>query len=120
MRQTLLHGLFPQVRAEILRLLFTNPRTELYVRELARLSDLSLQTVQDDWPSWKRLVSSPAGAMDTTAFIAPIPNIRSMPPCEGSSSALRCERSPSRRREASAEHERAEARINDRTAVRHI
>jgi DNA-binding transcriptional MocR family regulator len=48
MRQTLLHGLFPKVRAEILRLLFTNPRTELYVRELARLSRLSLQTVQDE------------------------------------------------------------------------
>ena len=48
MRQTLLHSLFPQVRAEILRLLFTNPRTELYVRELARLSGLSLQTVQDE------------------------------------------------------------------------
>jgi hypothetical protein len=48
MRQTLLHGLFPQVRAEILRLLFTNPRAELYVRQLARLSDLSLQTIQDE------------------------------------------------------------------------
>ena len=48
MRQTLLHSLGPQVRAEILRLLFTNPRTELYVRELARLSGLSLQTVQDE------------------------------------------------------------------------
>jgi DNA-binding transcriptional ArsR family regulator len=48
MRQTLLHGLFPQVRAEILRLLFTNPRTELYVRQLTRLSDLSLQTIQDE------------------------------------------------------------------------
>ncbi len=48
MRQTLLHSLFPQVRAEILRLLFTNPRTELYVRDLARLSGLSLQTVQDE------------------------------------------------------------------------
>jgi DNA-binding transcriptional ArsR family regulator len=48
MRQTLLHGLFPQVRAEILRLLFTDPRAELYVRELARLSGLSLQTVQDE------------------------------------------------------------------------
>lgn len=48
MRKTLLHGLFPLVRAEILRLLFTNARTELYVRQLARLSDLSLQTVQDE------------------------------------------------------------------------
>lgn len=35
-------------RAEVLRLLFTNPKQELYVRELARLSFLSLQTVQDE------------------------------------------------------------------------
>ena len=31
MRPTLLHALFPATRAEILRLLFTNPRQELYV-----------------------------------------------------------------------------------------
>ncbi len=48
MRKTLLHGLFPVVRAELLRLLFANPRQELYVRELARLGRLSLQTVQDE------------------------------------------------------------------------
>ena len=36
------------VRAEILRLLFTNPRQELYVRELAQLCYLSLHTVQDE------------------------------------------------------------------------
>jgi hypothetical protein len=48
MSKSLLHGLFPLVRAEVLRLLFTNPRQELYVRELARLSHLSLQTVQDE------------------------------------------------------------------------
>jgi DNA-binding transcriptional ArsR family regulator len=48
MPKTLLHGLFPAVRAEVLRLLFTNPGQELYVRELARLSFLSLQTVQDE------------------------------------------------------------------------
>jgi predicted transcriptional regulator len=48
MRATLLHGLFPVVRAEVLQLLFTNPGQELYVRELARLSFLSLQTVQDE------------------------------------------------------------------------
>ena len=48
MRKTLLHGLFPTVRAEVLRLLFTNPKQELYVRELARFSFLSLQTVQDE------------------------------------------------------------------------
>jgi hypothetical protein len=48
MRQTLLHGLFPLVRTEVLQLLFANPKQELYVRELARLSHLSLQTVQDE------------------------------------------------------------------------
>jgi DNA-binding transcriptional ArsR family regulator len=48
MGKTLLHGLFPMVRAEVLQLLFTNPKQELYVRELARLSFLSLQTVQDE------------------------------------------------------------------------
>jgi predicted transcriptional regulator len=48
MRPTLLHTLFPQVRAEILRLLFTNPRQELYVREMARLALLSLHTVQQE------------------------------------------------------------------------
>jgi DNA-binding transcriptional ArsR family regulator len=48
MGKTLLHGLFPVVRAEVLRLLFTNPGQELYVRELARLSFLTLQTVQDE------------------------------------------------------------------------
>lgn len=43
-----MHALFPVVRAEVLQLLFTNPRQELYVRELSRLSFLSLQTVQDE------------------------------------------------------------------------
>lgn len=48
MSQSLLHVLFPLVRAEVLRLLFTNPRQELYVRELARLSFVALHTVQDE------------------------------------------------------------------------
>ena len=48
MPQNLLHTLFPLVRAEVLRLLFTNPRQELYVRELARLSFVALHTVQDE------------------------------------------------------------------------
>ncbi|HYJ04894.1 MAG TPA: helix-turn-helix transcriptional regulator [Chthoniobacterales bacterium] len=48
MKKTLLHGLFPAVRAEVLRLLFTNPGQELYTRELARLSFLALRTVQDE------------------------------------------------------------------------
>src|SRR5436189_1378390 len=47
-KQTLLHGLFPIVRAEVLRLLFTNRGQELYTRELARLSFLALRTVQDE------------------------------------------------------------------------
>lgn len=46
--QTLLHGLFPVVRAEVLRLLFTDRGKELYTRELARLSFLALRTVQDE------------------------------------------------------------------------
>ena len=48
MKQTLLHGLFPVVRAEVLRLLFTNRGQELYTRELARLSFLALRTIQDE------------------------------------------------------------------------
>jgi DNA-binding transcriptional ArsR family regulator len=48
MKQTLLHGLFPVVRAEVLRLLFTNVRQELYTRQLARLSFLALRTVQNE------------------------------------------------------------------------
>lgn len=47
-KQTLLHGLFPAVRAEVLRLLFTNGGAELYTRQLARLSFLALRTVQDE------------------------------------------------------------------------
>ena len=47
-KKTLLHGLFPVVRAEVLRLLFTNRGEERYTRELARLSFLALRTVQDE------------------------------------------------------------------------
>ncbi len=36
------------MRAEVLRLLFAKARTELYTRELARLSFLALRTVQDE------------------------------------------------------------------------
>ena len=48
MKETVLHGLFPLVRAEVLRLLFTNVGQELYTREVARLSFLALRTVQDE------------------------------------------------------------------------
>ena len=44
----MLHGLFPVVRAEVLRLLFMDRDKELYTRELARLSFLALRTVQDE------------------------------------------------------------------------
>ena len=48
MKRTLLHGLFPVVRAEVLRLLFTNRGQELYTRELARLGFVALKTLQDE------------------------------------------------------------------------
>ena len=48
MKQSLLHGLFPVVRAEVLRLLFAKGSDELYTRELARHSFLALRTIQDE------------------------------------------------------------------------
>ncbi|PYL53141.1 MAG: hypothetical protein DMF29_09275 [Verrucomicrobia bacterium] len=46
--RTVLEVLFPQVRAELLRLLFTAPYKERYVRELMGMSGLRLSTVQDE------------------------------------------------------------------------
>jgi hypothetical protein len=46
---TVLNILFPQVRAEILRLLFCDPARQRYVRELTAMSGLALGTVQEDW-----------------------------------------------------------------------
>ena len=40
--------LFPEVRAKLLRLLFTVPGNQRYVRELANMSRLALHTVQDE------------------------------------------------------------------------
>jgi predicted transcriptional regulator len=45
---SILEVLFPQVRAEILRLLFAPPQKERYVRELMSMSGLRLSTVQDE------------------------------------------------------------------------
>ena len=42
----LLHLLFPHVRAEILRILFSDPVRETYGREAARVTTLALRTVQ--------------------------------------------------------------------------
>ena len=44
----ILHVLFPSVRAELLRRLFSDPTREFYVRELARLTTLALGTVQQE------------------------------------------------------------------------
>jgi len=43
---SVLNVLFPQVRAEVLRLLFADPGKELHLRELSRLSQLALGTLQ--------------------------------------------------------------------------
>ena len=40
--------LFPKVRAEILRLLFSDPTRQRYVRELMVMSGLALRTVQEE------------------------------------------------------------------------
>jgi len=40
--------LFPEVRAKLLRLFFTRPPKERYVRELMNMSGLALHTVQDE------------------------------------------------------------------------
>jgi hypothetical protein len=42
----ILQTLFPDVRAQIVRVLFFNPAREFYVRELTRESTLALRTVQ--------------------------------------------------------------------------
>ena len=44
----LLKILFPQVRAEVLRLLFVDAARELHLRELTRQSGLTLGTMQDE------------------------------------------------------------------------
>jgi len=44
----LLDVLFPKVRAEILRLLFSTPPKQRYVRELMNMSGLALSTIQDE------------------------------------------------------------------------
>jgi DNA-binding transcriptional ArsR family regulator len=46
MKADALDLLFPVVRAEVLRALFHHTRREMYVREIARRSELALRTVQ--------------------------------------------------------------------------
>lgn len=45
---SVIHVLFPQVRAELLRLLFADPAKEFHLRELARLSKLTVGTLQTE------------------------------------------------------------------------
>ncbi len=45
---SVIHVLFPQVRAELVRLLFADPAKEFHLRELARLSHLSIGTLQKE------------------------------------------------------------------------
>ena len=47
-QRELLEVLFPEVRAKVLRLLVTAAPEKRYVRELARMSGLTLHTVQDE------------------------------------------------------------------------
>jgi predicted transcriptional regulator len=46
--RAILDVLFPKVRAEMFRLLFSMPQKERYVRELTNMSALALCTVQDE------------------------------------------------------------------------
>ena len=65
--------LFPKVRAEALRLLFSDPTQQRYVRELMAMSGLALRTVQEEsWPTLALRGWSPVGPTDITAFTAPI------------------------------------------------
>ena len=43
-----IEAIFPRVRAELLRLLFADPAKEFHLRELCRLSDLSIGTIQQE------------------------------------------------------------------------
>jgi len=44
----LIEQLFPRARAEVIRLLFTDPERSLHLRELARLSGLAVGTIQSE------------------------------------------------------------------------
>lgn len=47
-KRRILEILFPKVRAEVLRLLFTTPHKQRYVRQLMSLSGLTLCTIQNE------------------------------------------------------------------------
>ena len=43
-----IEAIFPKVRAEILRILFSDPSKEFHLRELSRLSNMALGTIQQE------------------------------------------------------------------------
>jgi len=55
----ILHALFPSVRAELLRRLFSDPTREFYVRELARLTTLALIDCQQELARMSKPISPP-------------------------------------------------------------
>jgi hypothetical protein len=61
--------LFPEVRAKLLRSLFSMPLKQRYVRELVNISGLTLHTIQDELRKLSAVVFSLAGQTDTTVFI---------------------------------------------------
>lgn len=46
--KTMLEILFPQVRAELLRVLFGDSRKQRYVREMMAITGLAMHTIQDE------------------------------------------------------------------------
>jgi DNA-binding transcriptional ArsR family regulator len=43
-----IEAIFPKVRAEILRILFSDPSKEFHLRELSRLSNMALGSIQQE------------------------------------------------------------------------
>ena len=72
----ILQTLFPDVRAQIVRLLFFDPARELYVRELARESTLALRTVQKELARLSAIKPVLSRSNGFLVFIVPIVGIR--------------------------------------------
>ena len=72
MKADALDLLFPVVRAEVLRALFHHTQREMYVREIARWSELALRTVQRELAILIKIGLVTSRTMDTTSSTAPI------------------------------------------------
>jgi len=82
-KQSLLHGLFSVVRAEVLRLLFTDGTSELYGRELARRSFLAPHMVQDELAKLDAAGLIVSRSNGTSGSSARMPNTRFIELCGG-------------------------------------